>query len=573
MRLKKAGFALVAAAALTLSACSSGSPEKGSSGSASGDTKVLPASDYNKVDPAELADGGTLRLAISSLPEQYNANHVDGNTVDVATTIYSYIAPVNWIYDENGKFDVNPDYIESYDANLEGDGDSAMVITLNLNPKSHWNDGTPITATDYQAVWKACSGQIDGVTCASADGWTQISSIEAGDSPQQVVVRYSEKYPDWSANFSTVESAAGLSDADTFNTGWIDPVEASKYLAGPFRVASSNAAQKVLTLERNPDWWGSKAKLDTVTFSALNQQATASGFANGEIDAIDFLVDAASYATAQNRQDADIKMSSSVQWRHFTFNSRAGALQDKKVRQAVQLGIDTKDITSSDLSGLPSQDYDLNLGNHFFMPNQEGYEDHSVGFDPKAAKALLEEAGYTMNETSGYYEKDGKELAVRYLRIPGNAANENEGAMFMEMMADIGIHVTYQDVESGDFFKHVIGGEYEVTSFAWNGTPYPMANVSQIYGNPFDDEGNLLNSNFAGLKVDKVDELIPQIARETDAAKRRELTNEADKAIWDEVMVLPLYYRANITAIPSNLANYGSITFETLLRENVGYTK
>lgn len=573
MRLKKAGIALVAAAALTLSACSSGSPEKGSSGSASGDTKVLPASDYNKVDPADLADGGKLRLAISALPEQYNASHVDGNTVDVATTIYSFIAPVNWIYDENGGFDVNPNFIESYDANLEGDSESAMVITLNLNPKSHWNDGTPITATDYQALWKACSGQIDGVTCASADGWTQISSIEAGDSPQQVVVRYSEKYPDWSANFSSVVSAAGVSDADTFNTGWIDPVEANKYLAGPFRVASSNAAQKVLTLERNPEWWGSTAKLDTVTFSALNQQATASGFANGEIDVIDFLVDAASYETAQNRQDAEIKISSSVQWRHFTFNSRAGALQDKKVRQAIQLGTDTKDITASDLSGLPSQDYELNLGNHFFMPNQEGYEDHSVGFDPEAAKALLEEAGYTMNETSGYYEKDGKELAVRYLRIPGNAANENEGAMFMEMMANIGIHVTYQDVESADFFNHVIGGEYEITSFAWNGTPYPMANVSQIYGNPFDEEGNLLNSNFAGLKVDKVDELIPQIARETDAAKRRELTNEADKAIWDEVMVLPLYYRANITAIPSNLANYGSTAFETLLRENVGYTK
>ena len=82
-----------------------------------------------------------------------------------------------------------------------------------------------------------------------------------------------------------------------------------------------------------------------------------------------------------------------------------------------------------------------------------------------------------------------------------------------------------------------------------------------------------MNSNFAGLKVDKVDELIPQIAAETDVDKRRELTNEADKVIWDEVMVLPLYYRANITAIPSNLANYGSTTFETLLTENIGYTK
>lgn len=576
MRMKKAGIALVAAGALTLSACSFGGSNGGSGGDPGkgSDEKVLPASDYNKVDPAELADGGTLRLAISdAYPEQFNPSHVDGNTVDVSSTISSFIAPVNWIFDENGGFDVNPAYLESYDANLKGDGENAMVITLNLNPDSKWNDGTPITAADYEALWKACSGQVEGISCPSSDGWTQIKSIEAGDSPQQVIAKYSEEYPDWSANFSTVQPAAGISDPETFNTGWVDPVEANKFFAGPFRVANSNAAQKVLTLERNPEWWGSTPKLETVTFSSLNQQATASGFANGEIDAINFIVDAASYETAQNRPDAQITMSSSVQWRHFTFNSRAGALQDKAVRQAIQLGIDTKDIAASDLSGLPSQDYDLNLGNHFFMPNQAGYQDNSVGFDPEAATALLEDAGYTMNETSGYYEKDGQELGFRYLRIPGNAANENEGAMLMEMMKDIGIKVTYQDVEGQNFFKHVIGGEYDATSFAWNGTPYPMANVGQIYGNPFDDEGNLVNSNFAGLKVDKVDELIPQIAAETDVDKRRELTNEADKVIWDEVMVLPLYYRANITAIPSNLANYGSTTFETLLTENIGYTK
>lgn len=361
MRLKKASIALLAATALTLSACSSA--DEGDNGTTTDDgttstdgdtgddsTPDLPGSDYNAVDPADLQDGGEFSLQISSYPEQWNSWHVDGNTVDLSSTIYSYIAPVNWIFSENGEFDVNPNYFESYDMNTEGEGDYAMVLTLNLNPDAAWNDGTPITVADYEATWKACSLQVEGVACASSDGWTQIESIEQGADEFEVVLNYSTEYPDWSANVSTVGPAAGLSDAETFNEGWKDPIEANQYMAGPFIIANSNDAQGVLTLERNPDWWGSTAKLDTVTFSALQQEAAAAAFANGEIDALDFIVDAASYETANGRPDAEIKMSTSVQWRHFTFNSRAGVLQDKLVRQGVQLGIDTADIAASDLA-------------------------------------------------------------------------------------------------------------------------------------------------------------------------------------------------------------------------------
>ncbi|VEI12951.1 ABC transporter family substrate-binding protein [Trueperella bialowiezensis] len=570
MQLKKASIALLAAAALALSACSTGGSNKGDGGDGGSD---LPASDYNKVDPAELQDGGKLSLTIGAYPENWNRWHLDGNTVDLASKIGSFVNPVNWIYDENGNFDVNPNYVESYTMNDKGDGESAMILTMNLNPNAKWNSGTPITYADYEATWKACSGQIEDVTCPSPDGWNEIESIEKGENEFQVVVKYNTVYPDWSANMSEIGPAEGLSDAATFNEGWKDAVESAKYMAGPFIPTNSNTAQGVLTLERNPNWWGPTPKLDTVTFSALEQEPAAAAFANSEIDALNFIVDAASYETANKRQDVDIKMSSSVQWRHFTFNSRAGVLQDKLVRQGIQHAIDTADIAASDLAGLPSAELNLHLGNHFFMPNQDGYVDNSVEFSEELAKEKFEEAGYVMNESTGYYEKDGQELAFRYLRLPGNHASENEGAMLTEQMQKVGVRVTYTDTEPKDFFTQIQNGEYESTSFAWQGTPYPMANVGQIYGKPLDDEGRQLNSNFTGLEVPEIDALIPQIASETDDAKRRELTNEADKLVWDNVMVLPLYYRANITAIPSNLANYGSTAFETLLVENIGYIK
>ena len=93
-----------------------------------------------------------------------------------------------------------------------------------------------------------------------------------------------------------------------------------------------------------------------------------------------------------------------------------------------------------------------------------------------------------------------------------------------------------------------------------------MANVGQIYGKP---DGT--NSNFTGLEVPEIDEYVTKIATETDNAERIKLTNEVDQVIWDNVMVLPLYYRANISAVPANLANYGASAFQTVRAEDIGY--
>lgn len=572
MRIKKAGIALTAATALVLSACSSGTGTddgKGASASEGGD---LPAADFNEVDPAELQDGGTLRLAIGTLPVNWNAMQVDGNTVDV-DDIAGWVSPINWIYAEDGSFDVNPNFVESYEVNDAPTDGSAMEVTLRLNPEAKWNDGTPITVKDYQATWDACNDADSGFECAANDGWTSIDAIEAGSDEFEVVAKFNTPYPDWSSNFSTVWPVAGVGDADTFNTGWVDGTKINDWLAGPFKIESVDAGAGLVTLTRNENWWGDAPKLDGVTFRALDEAGTGQAFANGELDVLKNIVNSATYELAKSNTNADIKMSTSVQWRHFTLNARAESLSDVKVRQAIAMSIDRADIAASDLAGLPTAELDVLLGNHFFMPGQEGYQDNAPAYDVDAAKALLEEAGYTFDDASGYYQKDGKNLTIKYLRITGVSSSENEGAKLQEYMKDLGIEVVFVDSTDDDFFNHVIAGDYEITSFAWQGTPYPMANVGQIYGAPFDAKGNLVNSNFARLDVPEVDEYITKIAGEVDNDARIALTNEVDKIIWDNVFNIPLYYRADITAVSKNLANMGAAAFKNFLPEHVGFTK
>ncbi len=557
--IRRAGMALMAVAALALSGCSNSGDND--SDDTSTTAAELPASDYTKVERDQLEDGGTLRMAVSELPTSWNQWNSIGNNVDLGVTMAPFILPQNWIIGEDASYEPNPTFIKDYKISDDG-----LDLTINLNDKAVWNNGTSITAADYVATWKANNGSNADFDAASTDGWTQMTDVAAGDSEFQVKVKFKAAYPDWAANFSTVAPAAGVGDPDTFNDGWNDGMAVVDWFTGPFIVTDIDQSAKLITLEKNPNWWGDEPKLDKVTFKALDPAATAQAFANNELDIVDGIIDADTYQLVQKRSDATLKMSDSVQWRHFTFNSRAGVLKDKAIRQAIQKGINTADITASDLAGMPTADMDMHLGNHFFMPSQEGYEDNSVAFDPDGAKADIEALGYTMNETSGYYEKDGTALSFKYLRVPEIPTSNNEGVMLQSQMKDIGIKVDFDDITSKDLFKRITPGEFEVTTFAWQGTPFPMANVGQIYGT---DSG----SNFSGYSDPKIDEYITKIATETDHEKRVALANEVDKVIWDDVMTLPIYYRAKITAVPSNLANFGASAFEWFKAEDIGYTK
>ncbi|MDP9801314.1 peptide/nickel transport system substrate-binding protein [Arcanobacterium wilhelmae] len=568
MQVKKtAGIALVAATALVLGACGGGTTDAKKSNS-----NELKASDYDKVDPANLQDGGNLRLALSAMPVNYNAMNVNGNTSDVASRLYGFIAPINWVYDAKGQAEPNKDYLLSADAAGDGTDASPFTVKLKLNDKAKWNDGTPITAADYKATWEACNGEAHkDYECTSTDGWTSIKDVKAGATPFDVEVDFKTAYPDWKSLVGGPMPAKGISNAKDFNEGWKTIDKARDLMTGPFKLKAIDDKAGVITLERNPNWWGSKPKLENVTFKVLDAKAQGTAYANKELDVVETITDAATYETAKKRQDGTVRVSAGTQWRHFTFNSRADSLKDEAFRNAIIKGINTAKIAASDLAGLPSAKYDVALGNHFFMPNQAAYKDNSVKYDPKAAMADLEKLGYKKN--GDFYEKDGKKAGFSFLSIPGVPASENEAQLLKAQMKEIGVDVTVKTEPSATFFDKVIGGEFEATAFAWQGTPYPMANVNQIYGKPFDDKGKLQNSNFTGLEVPEVDKLIPQIAKETDNAKRVDMTNEADKIIWSKGMVLPLYFRPLIQAQPKNLANYGPTAFETMLPENIGFTK
>ncbi|MFC4059270.1 ABC transporter family substrate-binding protein [Planomonospora corallina] len=558
----KVGYKAAAGAALlamALTACAGGGADKPKAGSTEAAQQAqqaaaqLPASTINPVPYEQVADGGTITLALSSWQANWNYNQVNGthdNTDQVAEALMPYAGA------SDDKADVNnhPDYVTEWNMELK---DGVQTVTYKIHEKATWSDGTPITYKDFQAQWKALNGSNKKFQVSSTDGYDRVESVEKGATDKDVVVTFKKTYPDWKGMFSPLYPASTNSDPEVFNKGWVGKIPVT---AGPFKVDSLNETTKTVTLVRDDNWWGRKAKLDKVIFRAMETGATINAFVNGELDVVEISAgDAAGLKRVKEVPNSDVRKAAAPNWRHFTVNGSSELLKDKSVRQAIAMGINRDTIAASDLKDM---DWPIQtLGNHVYMNTHKGYVDNSgeVGkYNPEKAKQLLDAAGWKLE--GEYRKKDGKEFAIRFTYPASLPVAKQEGELTQAMLKEIGVKVNVEPVPDDKFFDdYVIPGNFEIAPFSWLGTPFPNSGLPQIYKTPESAEN--YGSNFPRIGSPELDAVIEQASGEMDPAKAIELGNQADKLIWDLVHTIPLYQRPDIYGTKKNLANYGSFGY------------
>jgi glutathione transport system substrate-binding protein len=569
VKTRKLFAAPLLAGAFALAACGGAQNQETGSEEPAGEASIAPVTsqDINEKDRADLAQGGEIRLDVGDFGTTWNTGSVNGNNDDIVRAELPTL-PLWFNVDAKGVANPNPDFLVSATEVQQ----SPTVVNYKLNPKAVWGDGSPIDVDDVIATWKAFNGSNKKFQVATTQGYDAISDIKAGADKFDVTVTYKTAYPDWRATYGgqpSVNKAESVKDPETFNDGWSELK--NEWLSGPFKVDKFNKSEKVLTLVPNDKWWGAKPLLDKITFRAISPDAVAAAFVNNEIDSFDVGPDPDAYQRASAVQDATIRKAAGPNWRHITFNSKAGLIADKTIRQAISRGLDRAAIGASDLAGIEWPFAALN--NHVFLANQEGYQDNAtelaLDYDPEKAKSDLDAAGWKAG-ADGIREKDGKKLQVKFSQLSGVPVSENEALQVQNQLKEIGIKVDIVNVPLAKFqdgsvlTKH----EFEMIAFTWVGTPYPFTSIKQLFGTGQE-------SNFAQLSMPEVDKLIEQIDVETDTAKRIDLANQADKIIWEEMHTLPLYQRPDLIAVKSKLANYGAygLSDKTQHWENVGYEK
>jgi len=544
------------AAAFTLTACSSGDQAPPPVG---GDATVGSTNDMNPQDPSTLQDGGALRLALNAFPENYNVLHIDGNDGDMFALMKPTM-PRAFIIGADGSATVNHDYF----TNVELTGTNPQVVTYTINPKAVWSDGTPITWEDIKYQVEAQNTKNKAFVIGTPNGCDRVGSVTRGVDDRQAIMTFAKPYADWKGIFAgngILVPKSVTSNPETFNKGFLNGPPPS---AGPFIISGIDKTAQRITLTRNPKWWGTPPRLDSITFLVLDDAARIPALQNNAIDASG-LASLDELTIARNTAGIAIRRAPGLSWYHFTFNGAPGSiLADPALRRAISKGIDRQTIANITQRGLVDNPAPLN--NHIYVAGQEGYQDNSgvVAFDPEAAKRELDELGWKMN--GQFREKDGRQLVIRDVFYDAQSTRQF-GQIAQNNLAQIGVKLILDaKAGTGFFSQYIIPGDFDIAQFAWGADAFPFSGLTQIYLSTGE-------SNFGKVGSPEIDTKIEATLEELDATKARALANELDKQIWAEGFSLPLTQTAGNVAVRSNLANFGAAGLADVIYTAIGFAK
>lgn len=559
-RFRIATVATLSAAALALTGCAANSG--GDSNKAVGglDIEVNPAGDYNEKSRDELKDDGELTLPIGELTEQQNTFHA--NMVTDTRTVWGWYNPQLALYDGEGNYTPNPDYIDEAKEDKKGKN---TVVTFKVNKDATFNDGTPIDWKAFENTWRFNNGKDEDVQVNATDGFERITSVEKGATDKDVVVTFDGPYPWWQGLFNQLLHPA-IDSPEKFDKAYLGKLN-PQYGAGPFKVDNVDFKGGTLSLVPNEKWWGDKPKMKKVSFRVMESQATINAFQAGEIDAAG-VADKNSLTIAGEMGDAiDIRAALRPANVIFTLNSKAPQLKDEDVRHAVFSAIDRDQLAEIRYNGLG---YEEEMpGSLTLYSTQEGYKDNIkdvIKFDPEQSKKLLENAGYQQGD-DGIYAKDGEKLSLRYILIGDDEVSKSLAAAVQKMLKDVGVDLKIEERPSSEFSKVTSERDFDLflSAFA-SSDPFGVAYFGQTYASD-----STLNMSSTGTK--EFDKKIEELQNLPTKDEQIDRVNELESEAFGRYGILPFANGPQMVGVKKGLANYGANGFAILPKEDIGWEK
>jgi peptide/nickel transport system substrate-binding protein len=393
-----------------IAACGSDAPKSSSSGS--GSTKAL-------------KQGGVLKVA-----NQKPSGPVDPIAMDNLGAYTVATIPLEYLCGPGEGAALAPMLAESWKPNADG-----SVWTFSLRKGVKWHDGTPFTSADVVASLDRLAGA--GLSASIAAG---ASKAVDETTVEVTLLAANGQFPYLVSNWnpqSLITPAAFVAGTtiDAMPTG-----------TGPFKLTKYDAATGA-TFVRNDDWWGGKPVLDGVELIFSDDPATQiSGLLGDAVHAmVQFPVigGEAVFAQADKFVVEGIRGASH---RQIWMNVREGNFADKRVRQAIALGLDRQAIIDTVLRGKGD------LGNdHPIAPIYDFFDatQPQRKRDVEKAKALLKEAG-----------KEGMSVTL-------NAVDLQEigktGEIVQSQLKELGLDIKL-NVESTDTFYSKWCAVYDSTN-------------------------------------------------------------------------------------------------------------
>jgi len=403
--------------------------------------------------------------------------------------------------------------------------DDGLVYTFKLRDDRTWSDGTPITSADLKYSYDAIvSGQIEFPVASTVT--TNIASLEAPD-PQTVVVTFNEFTCQALDSVYVIPMVPAHVYMQEFGTDYAKMNEAAEFnlnptvTAGIFSFKNFRPGEQVtLVADQNyPDAELGYVIPEGYIYKNLeNQTVVVESFLAGEIDLIDSIPEdrKAELRTMADNGEVQWNEGPSSGWQFMAFNLADPAnpqngldengdaidqghhpiFGDPRVRKAVVLATNHAELNEKAFFGGGIPVYSPVVAYSW------AYDDQlkPYGYDPEGAAALLDEAGWTMNESTGIrechgclYAEEGAPLSFELLSFTGNTSVDAVTVLMKDQLAKVGIEMTLNITEFQTMIDQFLAQTFDASMLFFGGfDPNNPGELSDL----FTPGGDVIGSGF-----------------------------------------------------------------------------
>ena len=516
------GMLFLVAACSGSSGSSETTPSTGDSPEPTASSSAPAAADTT--DSAEPLEGGRFVRLYVDPPTLDPHLTTDATSAQVIVEVFGGLVTI----DKN--LDVVPDLAESWDISDDG-----RVYTFRIRPDAVFHDGKPVTAEDVRWSLERVTdplteapnvdqylGDIVGVDAKLAGDVLEISGVRViNERTIEITIDAPKSFFLAKMTYPT----AFVLDRENIEANpknWFRKPNGT----GPFNITEYKVGE-TLILGRHDAYHLGPAKVAEVEM-ILSGGTSMLMYENDEIDIsgvgladLDRLLEPSHSLNAELTRAAP---SFSVQ--HIGLNVNEPPLDDVKVRQALNLAIDKREIATIVLGDqvVPAKGI-IPPGFPGFSELVSGYE-----FDPIKAKQLLLESKYG---------NDLDNLPPITITTPGsfgaNVSLDMEVVLAM-WEKNLGITTEFQQTEFATFLKDLNKRRFQMFDIAWIADyPDPENFLDILF---YSDSSN----NHTNYNNPEVDALLEKARVETDETLRFSIYNEVEQTILDDAPWIPLWY-------------------------------
>ncbi len=450
--------------------------------------------------------------------------------------------------------------VEAGTAVLEtrADGRQGYAVTYTIHPQAAWGDGTPITTKDVLFTWEVGKHPQSGFTNADLHA-RDIVGITAKDDRTFTVHREKPL-----CTFAEINDFAVLPahlEKPVFDADPAAYRQRSKYETettnpglwyGPYRIAAVEPGAHVV-LEPNPTWWGPKPPFGRVVVKAIeNTAALEANLLSGGVDMIPgdagLPFDQVLAFEKKHGSRYTVIFKPGLSFEHIDLNLDNPVLADQRVRRALLLAVDRGAVSKQLFdSRQPVADNQVNPLDRVHADDITRYP-----YDPKAAAALLDEAGWTGKRNGIRVNAKGEKLSLEIMTTAGNRSRELLQQVLQAQWKQAGIEVRIVNEPARVFFGQTLRERRHkaMALFAWISSPESIPRTT-FHSSMIPTAANgWAGQNYLGFRNPEMDKVLDDLETVCEPAANKRLWARLQQIYAEELPSLPLFFRADPYILP-----------------------